>query len=171
MKAILKQITLLLLLGAPALAREWAAHEVSLRTQVGKIREKEGKIAEIIHEKDKEKDDEKRTHLLTELAKEYKELQKLYKDLDEEKRDVRFKHPDQGLEVERKYQSYKIKSIEDIETEVGTEGKLSRLKMKVIRKYGSSLDEPSTPVEKAPVEAKEHEKSQDETSKRPKLSY
>lgn len=126
-----------------AWGREWAAHEVSLRAQVDKIREKEKKITEIIEEKNKEKDEVKLKGHLHEIQKEHKELEKLYKDLEEEKRHVRFEHPDQGVEVERKYLAYKIRSIEDMESEVGTDGKLGRLKAKVLKKYGGPLSVPT----------------------------
>jgi hypothetical protein len=136
---------------------------------VQKIREKEKKISDIIRAKNAEKDQEKLQPLLADLQKEYKELEKLYKDLDDEKRHIRFEHPDKGVEVERKYRAYKIRSIEDMENELGTDGKLSRLKQKVFLKYG--------PAESAPLDGEKKQKSPPPPQgvppgpERPKLSY
>lgn len=164
----LKMLALLLMAATFTHGREWAAHEVSLRSQIEKIRTKEKAIAEIVHEKNKEKDDQKLKEYRTEIQKEYKELVKLYNELEEEKRHVRFEHPDQGVEVERKYQIYKIKSIEDMESDVGTDGRLSRLKAKVVRKYG----QPTPVVDEAPEESiSEEPKPPEKEEKRPKLSY
>jgi hypothetical protein len=167
-------LSLLLMFAIPSFAREWAAHEVSLRSQVEKIREKERKITEMIHHKNEEKEDAKLKPLLAALQKEYEDLEKFYKELEEEKRHVRFEHPDQGVDVERKYRAYKIRSIEDMENEIGTEGRLSRLKSKVLRKYGTEPEPEKVvpPIEEPPKkeEAAEKPPEKPKGKTRPKLS-
>ena len=157
-------------LSVPTYAREWVAHEISLRSQIEKIREKEKKIGELIHVKNETKEDVKLKPLLAEIKKEYGELEKLYKDLDEEKRHVRFEHPDQGIEVERKYRAYKIRSIEDMENEIGTEGRLNRLKSRVLRKYGTEV-KPEPPPPEEEIKKEEEKPQKPEAKPRPKQSF
>jgi len=165
----MKILLLSLFVALTAGAREWDAHEVSLRSQIEKIREKEKKITELITQKNTTKDDEKLKPILADLQKEYKALQKMYEEWETEKRHVRFEHPDQGVNIERKYRAYKIRSIEEMENEMGTDGRLTRLKTKVMRKYGEPVSEtpavssPATPPTPPPEVKKEPD--------RPKLSY
>jgi hypothetical protein len=156
----------------PVFAREWAAHEVSLRSQIDKIREKEKKIGELIHLKNETKEDAKLKPLLAEIKKEYGDLEKFYKELEEEKRHVRFEHPDQGMDVERKYRAFKIRTIEDMENEIGTEGRLSRLKSKVLKKYGVEPTPAQEPVVEEPKKEEPVEKHDEKPKgkERPKLS-
>lgn len=128
----------------------------------------------MIAHKNEEKEDAKLKPMLAALKKEYEELEKYYKDLEEEKRHVRFEHPDQGVEIERKYRAYKIRSIEDMENEIGTEGRLSRLKSKVLRKYGTepTPEKVEAPAEEAPKKEERAEKPPEKPKgkERPKLS-
>lgn len=144
MLSLKANIFLLLVMSVSSLsqAREWDAHDVSLRASIEKIRGKEAKIGELIQEKNHPKNPDGQKAILDELAKEYKDLEKLYSEFETEKRHVRFEHPEQGLKTERKYRAYRIKSLEEYESEGGVEGRLNEVKLKVLNKYGSSLEEP-----------------------------
>lgn len=151
-------------------ARNWDIHEVSLRATIDKIREKERKIGELIRAKNATKEDAKLLPLLAEVKKEYAELEKFYKELEEEKRHVRFEHPDKGVEIDRKYRAFKIRTIEDMENEIGTDGRLSRLKSKIMKKYGSEPTPAAPPKEDKIEKIKEHHSEKPKTKERPKLS-
>lgn len=145
---------LFIILASVAQAREWALHEASLKASVDKIREKEKKVIEIIkHKNHLPPDSPKAKAILEELTKEHKELTGFYKDFQDEKQHVRFEHPEQGLNVERKYTRYKVKTLEDFENEVGIDGKLSRLKSKTMRKFGEKSAPEVAPPQPEPDQA------------------
>ncbi len=163
-------------MNSAAWAREWDAHEVSLKASVEKIRTKEKDIAEKVkHKNHIKKDDPHMKQALEELTKEYKELQALYKEFEDEKQHVRFEHPDQGQKMERKYMRYKVKTLEDFENEGGIDGKLSRLKAKAMKKFGAkpsdmkSPEGPSAEEQKLLDEAAEAAKEEEKNGKRIKM--
>jgi len=130
-----------LLTASHAYAGEWSAHEANLKTQIVRIREKEKKIRELIEEKKKTRNKDDVEKLLGEIQKEHKELTKIYKEFDQEREHVRFEHPEHGDKTDRKYQAYKLKSLDDFEQEGGIDGKLNKTKIKMLERYGVPLSE------------------------------
>ncbi|MGE3973670.1 MAG: hypothetical protein AB7F59_04000 [Bdellovibrionales bacterium] len=142
-------------------AREWDAHEVSLKASVDKIREKEKKIAELISHKNLMHEGAPELKAaLEEITREHKELIALYKEFDDEKEHVRFNHPDQGQKIERKYSRFKVKTLDAFEGEGGIDGKLSRVKSKALKKFGEKAPviEPEEPTEEEQEKLKEAER-------------
>ena len=59
----------------------------------------------------------------------------LVKEYEEERLHVRFKHPDRNDTVERQYARYRLKSLQEMEKETGLDGRLSRIKARVMATF------------------------------------
>lgn len=117
------------------LASDWGRHEINLRGYAMRIANTQNEIKELVEKKNKNRDPHTRDELLKEINKKNDDLRRVYKDFKEEKEHVRFEHPEQGDKTERKYKRVRMKSLEDLENEVGLDGQLTRLKQKVEKKY------------------------------------
>lgn len=125
------------LLGVPlnAWAKEWGMHQGNLRGWVAKIQTKEEEIKKLIEEKEHTKDKDKLKEIMDKMVEMHKALAKDLKDYEEERSHVRFQHPDKGDDLESKYRPVRLRTIEEIEGDMGLDGKLNRLKSKIERVY------------------------------------
>jgi hypothetical protein len=124
-------------------ASDWARHEVNLKGYASRIRNMQEDIQALIIKKSQNKNPVVRDEILKEIILKNQELQKTYQDYKAEKEHIRFEHPEQGDKTERKYRHLKLKSLEELENEVGIDGQLSRLKRKVEDTYPSADASPS----------------------------
>lgn len=115
-----------------AWARGWGQHEVNLKAYAGKIRGVEEEIQGLIQQKNQNRNPDVREELLKEIVKKNQERLKLYKEYKKEQEHIRFEHPAKGDKSERKYRRVKLKSLDDLEDELGVDGQLSRIKQKVL---------------------------------------
>lgn len=127
-----------------AYGKEWGVHQGNLRGWVGKIQSKEDEIKKLILEKQHTKDKDKQKEVMDKLVEVHKGLTKDYKDFEEERNHARFQHPDKGQDLEKKYRPFRLRSIEEIEGDMGLDGKLNRLKSKIERVYIKDAD-PNAP--------------------------
>ncbi len=132
-----------------AFASEWARHEVNLKGYAIKIVKAQDELAELIHGKNENKDQDEREALIKEINKKYADLKSVFKDYKAEVEHVRFEHPEQGDTSENKYRHLKIKSLKELEKESGIDGQLTRLKRKAENIYPSKVINESKPVPKS----------------------
>lgn len=119
-----------------ALADPWQQHEQRLSAYRSKLNGLEKEVKELIEHRQHAKKSDEIQGIITQLVAKHKELQTMAKDQREELLHVRFKHPEKGDLAERKYQRYFVKSLEDMESEVGLDGKLDQAKRKMQTQYG-----------------------------------
>ena len=132
-------ISLMVFISHQARAENWDLHEASLKTSYQKIRGTEKKIYELVQKKRQVKSREEVEPLLEEIKKEHKSLSEMIDNLEKERNHVRFEHPEQGDKSERKYYPYKLKSLEDFEREGGLDGRLNKVKIKMLEQYGDPI--------------------------------
>jgi DNA polymerase II small subunit/DNA polymerase delta subunit B len=118
-----------------AMAESWGRHEVNLKGYQIKIRNSEDELRELIAKKNSNRNPKVRDEILKEIIQKSEDLKKTFADMKSEEEHIRFQHPEKGDETERKYRHLRLKSVKDLENEVGVDGQLSRLKAKVKDKY------------------------------------
>lgn len=136
-----------------ALADPWAQHKDRLPALAHKLQENESAIRHLLEEK-KHADDPAEIHeVMRSLIEKHKALAQATKEYEEERLHVRFKHPDLASVVERRYKHYKLKSIEEIGNSAGIEGRLDRLKAKVVSVFPMPIEAKSVTDEHGRVPA------------------
>lgn len=118
--------------GSTALAGPWAEHMQKIPALKRQTEDLEGEIKHLIEEKRETDDDAKVRQLTLEIAEKYKALREAGEKLEAETTHVRFKHPEQASQLDRKYVRFKVKSMRDLESEVGIDGRLDRIKKQVM---------------------------------------
>ncbi|MES2964583.1 MAG: hypothetical protein V4760_11885 [Bdellovibrionota bacterium] len=73
--------------------------------------------------------------LVDQIAESYKRLQKVSNDRERLWLHIRFKHPEQATALEKRYTRFKLKTLEDMEAEVGIDGRLDRIKARVMATF------------------------------------
>lgn len=119
-----------------ALAGEWNIHSSNLRSQADNIVKLESEMEHLISEKKESHDEASKEKKMEEIIAKHKELKKLYVDFEKERNHVRYEHPEQGDKMEREYKALRLRSITEMESETGIEGRLSRAKKTLHSTYG-----------------------------------
>jgi hypothetical protein len=122
-------------LGRMAESDDWSKHEANLNNYAGRINSMQEEIHDLIVKKNQNKDPSKRDAMLDEIKKKDETLKTLYKSYHDEKDQILYEHPEQGDTSERKYRHVKMKTLEEMESEPGVDGQLTRLKAKVDETY------------------------------------
>lgn len=122
---------------APAVARAgaWPEHVAKLSKLKGEVDALESEVKHMIHEKRESHVESEVRELTLSIAKQYKKLQEVSKELEDETAHIRFKHPEQAETLERKYSRFKLKSLDDLASESGIDGRLDRIKRKVAQTF------------------------------------
>ncbi len=114
---------------------EFTAHMTKISALSRETQELEEQIKHIIAEK-RETTDEKTVRTMTlEIAEKYRALEEASKKLEAETVQVRFHFPEQAQSLDRKYVRYNKKSLKDLESEAGIDGKLDRIKERVLATF------------------------------------
>jgi hypothetical protein len=130
-----------------AQAGDWTTHEINLRSYTIRIQSGEEELRDLIKKKNANTDPSLRDKYLEQIKKKQADVQRLYDNFRDEKDHILYEHPEQGDMTERKYKHLKPKTLEELENESGTDGKLSRLKAKVEKTYRDAVPTP-TPFKK-----------------------
>lgn len=117
------------------LAGNWPEHAAHLSALSKQIEHAEHEIHELIEHKNRLQDPVAIQDALKSLMEKHKELEQLSKEYEEERLHVRFKHPDRNDTVERQYMRYKLKALNEMEKEAGLDGRLSRIKARVMATF------------------------------------
>jgi hypothetical protein len=119
--------------------REWAQRTSKLNIQDQKIKDATAKLQKLIQAKNSGQKirDEKNVevNVLDEITTTYKELKTNVDEYSVGKDELRFRFPEEGVVIERQYVPLRLKSLDEIEREIGIEGTLVRLKNKTDKKY------------------------------------
>lgn len=130
--------------------REWAKRTTKLNIYETKMRELNKKIQQMIKAKNNGAAviDEKGNPIdaLETISTSFSELKKTVKDYNAERDELKYKYPEEGARIERRYVPLREQSIEQIEKELSLDGDLTRTKRKIDKKYapfmGDDLPEP-----------------------------
>lgn len=151
-------VFLVLLISKTVFAGGFEAHKQNLQNMVVSISDTEGEIKKMIHHKRSQHDREAQKKTMKEIEESHKKLLEAYKKYNEEVNHVKFRHPEQGDEGERVYTILKPRTLEQIENDVGLEGKLDRVRRKMEAQYNQAPPPPKTPMEELAEEKKIEEK-------------
>lgn len=111
----------------PAFANDWSIHQSNLKGMIAKIRTHEKKIFELSEEKGKTRDPNRLNEIFVAIKGEHGKLKTAYKDFEAEKNHVRFEHPAEGDATEKKYHRYRLRTVEQIESEGGVDGRINQV--------------------------------------------
>jgi hypothetical protein len=131
--------------------REWAQRTSKLNILAAKMKELKFRIQEMIEKKNSghAPRDEKGNEIdvLGEMTKVHKELVETLAEYTKESDELRFRYPEEGTVINRKYVPLHEQSLEQIEKEMGLDGDLTRTKAKIDKKYAPfRADEPPKKV-------------------------
>lgn len=138
--------------------REWAKRTTKLNIYETKMKELNKKIQQMIKAKNNNVQalDEKGkpVDVLETITTAFSDLKKTVKDYNAERDELKYKYPEEGARIERRYVPLRAQSIEQIEKEIGLNGELTRTKKKIDKKYapfvGEDFIEPAPPKGTAP---------------------
>jgi hypothetical protein len=133
-------------------------HKQTLQNMVTSISDIENEIKTLIHHKRSEHDRESQKHIMKEIEEKHKKLEEAYKKYNEEVNHVKYRHPEQGDMGERTYTVLKPRTLEQIENDVGLEGKLDRIRRKMEAQYHQAPLPPKTEKQVAEEKKKVEEK-------------
>lgn len=111
--------------------KEWVEVETKLSTLKAKIESQSKIVNGLIAEKNHAHDKNEAADVATHLSKAHKELQVMIDEYEAQRNLLKFRYPEKGLTKERIYERIEIKSIEDMETQLSTEGKFKKVMTKV----------------------------------------
>lgn len=109
----------------------WSEHQSRLTSYTAKIRSFEKEISDMIEVKHHTEKPEALKTLTQQIVFKHADLAKVVRDYETERLHVRFQHPDRDRERERQYPSQRLKSLDEIETAFGIDGRLDRIKKQV----------------------------------------
>ena len=146
---------------------EWVGLQTQLSTLDSKMNQKKDAIARLIEEKQKLPADSPEIKAdIDEMVSEYKELLKVTDEFDKKMTIFKFRYPERGVKEERKYGHPEVKSLDQMEQELGIDGRLNRNLQKMRSQYGK-IHNPGSPdsLDKASQNAPtpNNQKSIDET--------
>lgn len=112
-------------------AGEWPAHLAKISKYKSETTSLEGEVKHLLEAKKHAHSEGEVRELTLQIADRYKALKTAAEKLETEVTHVRFKHPEQADQLERKYTRYQMKSLDDLASEVGIDGRLDRIKRQV----------------------------------------
>ena len=150
--------------------REWARRITSLNKLEARIKDDAGKLQTAIKEKNSSGGGVKP------IVQSYDDLVKSMKEYNRQKETLKYKYPEEGEMIERRYLPMRAKPLNDYENTSGFNAELTQLKKKIDKTYAPFIDSPVKPtaeqIDKAHgVEKSDSHKNTDSTTGRLKLSY
>lgn len=119
----------------------------SLRSKIGSM---EREIHDQMKSFEKAKHQPDQTHEHSKLiALKYKDLQRMVREHRELELHIRFRHPDRHDESIRQYQAVRLKTLEEIRTSFGIDGRLDRIKKQV--EVVLPVPKQESPAQRAPA--------------------
>ena len=144
---------------------EWVALQNQINQLEGKMQQKKEAIEKLVEEKQHLKEGSPEIkEVIDQMLREYKELQSTTKEFDAKVIVLKYRFPERGLKGMRTYETIELKSLEDMEKELGTDGRLSRNQQKIRSQYNpqSPAQENASEVKKPSPRLENKEKSIDE---------
>jgi hypothetical protein len=125
----------------------FVGHMTKISALKRETEELEEQIKHLIEEKRQAHDDKIVRTLTLEIAEKFRALETASEKLENENVQVRFHYPEQAEKLDRKYVRFKKKSLKDLESEAGIDGKLDRVREHVLATF------PVPEIEKQKTEA------------------
>jgi hypothetical protein len=126
---------LLLCLPSLAIAGGWTEHSIRLGQLKVQIETAEKEIQELIEEKQHTKDEEHIFAIMHRISEHHKAIEKYAHTYEEERQHVRFEHPEKNDQIDRVYKRQRAKSVDQLESEIGIEVRLDRVRDRVLAKF------------------------------------
>lgn len=124
-----------LLVSTSAWAGTWAEHSGRLGALQKQMDGYESEIKELIDHKRHVNDQKVLKEIVRQIGEKHKSLVESAKTYEDLRQHIRFQHPDKNLTAERQYVRYNVKSIEQMENEIGLDGRLDRIKSRVLATF------------------------------------
>jgi hypothetical protein len=131
----------------------WIEIEAQISSLEAKFQAKTRAIEGLIEEKNHLKpNDPQLARVVSEIGKEDRERRKIAVDLEKQRTILHFRFPERGAAKNRKYEKVDIKSVNEIESSMGVDGRLNRSIQRMRSQYGS--EESKKPKTSSPVPKK-----------------
>ncbi|HVK60209.1 MAG TPA: hypothetical protein VM432_01615, partial [Bdellovibrionales bacterium] len=117
-------IAAIIMMVSNAHAGTWGEHESKLATLRQRVKDGEAEVKHLIEAKRHAHDEAEVKTLVEQIATSHKSLTEFAKKLDAEELHVRFKHPEHAEKADVKYTRRNLKSLEQLESEVGIDARL-----------------------------------------------
>ncbi len=158
--------------------REWAKRQSKLNVHEAQIKDLTKKVQGLIRLKNTGgaavDDKGNPIDLLASIAENHKKLKETIAEYSVEKAEMKYRFPEEGVLIERRYVPMREQSLEQIELEMGLDGDLIATKKKIDKKYGSfmgdDLAKPAPQMPKAPESTIKRTRVTGDEPKRLKLS-
>ena len=132
--------------------REWAKRTSKLNIHESKIKDLTKKLQAMIQNKNSNSKmiDEKGqpVDLISQIAASHKELKDTVGMYNKEKDELKYRYPEEGQLIERRYVPLRPQSLEQIEKEIGIDAELSKTKIKIDKKYATFVGDTVVPPPK-----------------------
>ncbi len=128
---------------------EWVAIQTQVSALNARIEQKREAIARLIAEKhDLPASSPEIKSVIDQMVSEHKEMLKLTEEFQKKLTIFKFRYPEKGTKESRKYGSVEVKSLDQMEQELGIDGRLNRNSKKIRSQYGAAPTEDSSSLEK-----------------------
>lgn len=142
----------------------WTEIQNKISQLEAKMQQKRDNLEKLISEKQKVQPNSPRVKEIIDLMiSEHKELQNLAKDHEKTITILKFRFPERGAKADRKYEPTEIKTLEEMEQELGVDGRLTRNMKKLRSQYGVSSNKKQKKVEPSSEAEKKTEKTIEES--------
>lgn len=130
--------------------KPWMETQNRISALTTKTRQQSDHLNELIEEKKKTRDSAKMLELDKQINAAYKAYKESNAELRRQEQVFKYRYPERvAREGERVYQTQEVQSLEQIEEQVGIEGKLQRNMLRMRGQYGSGAAKKKVPVNKA----------------------
>jgi DNA-binding MarR family transcriptional regulator len=126
---------LAVLISMPAFAGNWGEHETKLALLRQRVKDAETETMHLIEEKRNTHDQAAVKQIIEQIGISHEAFTKAAKQLEAEELHVRFKHPEHAEKADVKYTRRHTKSLDDMEAEVGLDGRLDKIKAQVLSTF------------------------------------
>jgi hypothetical protein len=131
--------------------KEYIEKTGKLTSLSNRIVEFEKQFQEVIHHKATAKTTAEKMHAVEELNRIAKERNKDVEAYNRIKMDVKLRYPNQGISLERRYNTQQKKTVEELEGAAGLDEMLTRIKRVIDQKYEPFLAEEEKREKKQPT--------------------
>lgn len=157
--------------------REWAKRTSKINVYETKMSDLTKKIKNLILQKNANQKvvDEKGQPVdaLKSMAALHAELKKTVADYNKEKAELKYRYPEEGALIERRYLPLRPQTLQQIENEIGIDAELTKTKKKIDKKYSSFTGHElkvQAPAPELPEATLKEKDPQEESPKKLKLT-
>ena len=116
-------------------ARPWNEHAQRLAAFSRQIEQGEHEMHELLEEKRHSHDAVQVAELIRTIAERQRALEKATAQYEEERQHVRFQHPEKNDQLDHTYVRHEVKSVDELENDLGIDARLDRVKSRVLAKF------------------------------------